>query len=134
MYAIRSYYENSWIINRSLLQLFKNLVKIQCSAVVFTFSVFYPKIKSDSGLQLLTSKNFNQLVTVIVIILIALTALFFVGNEIFKHSLYEKTDNYRYLTEVSREYLDQAKQSADEGRLLEAEEDIQRYLAIKPVV
>ena len=125
------YFKNGWIINKSLLNFFDNLIPVQCTAIIYTFSVFYPRVQSESGMQLLTSKNFNHIITIIIIILLSLTALFFTGNEIFKPGLHEKIDSYAYLTKTSRAYFDQAKTAAEEGQLFDAEDSIKRYLAIK---
>lgn len=126
------YFKTGWIINNSMLQFFNYLIPVQCTAVLLTFSVFYPKVKSESGIDILTSKNFNQLVTVIIIILLSLTALFFSGNEILKPGFHEKLDSYSYLTKTGRAYLEQAQKAGAAGKLLEAQNLITRYLAVKP--
>ena len=126
------YFKNAWVFRESLLNFINSLITAQSTAVVFTFSVFFPKIKSESGVELLTSKNFNQLVTLVIVILLITTALFFSASEILRPRLYQKLDSYRYLTETSRTYLKHANEALEEGRLFDAEDLTQRYLAIKP--
>jgi hypothetical protein len=96
--------------------------------VLFTFSVFYP----DSGFNGFSSKVFNQLVTTVIVITLCLAALFFIGTEIFNPGFYSRIDSYEYLTKTSRTYLSQAKTAAEDGQFLEAQNLLQRYLAIKP--
>ena len=121
------YFKNSWIINNTLLLFFENLVPVQCISIVFTFSVFYPDRKAAGGL---TSKGFSQIVTVVIIILLCLTALFFIGNEIFKPRLYSRIDSYSFLTGTARAYLQQSEEARKEGRLLEAKTALEKYLGI----
>lgn len=125
------YFKTGWIINRTMLQFFEYLIPVQGIAILFTFSVFYPKLKSESGFELLTVKAFNSFVTVVIIILLSLTALFFTGSEIFKPGFHKKLDTYVYLTKASRAYLEQAETAAEDGRLFDAEDAVKRYLAIK---
>ena len=127
--TIDLYFKSGWIINRSALQFFENLIPVQCLAVLFTFSVFYP----DSGIGLggLSSKAFNQLVTLVIVITLFLAALFFIGNEIFKPGFHSRIDSYEYLTKTSRTYLSQAEDAAEDGKYLKAQNLIERYLAIK---
>lgn len=126
------YFKSGWILNRTMLQFFENLIPVQSAAVIFTFSVFYPKTRTESGMELLTSKAFNGFVTIVIIILLSLTALFFTGYEIFRPQFHDNLDSYSYLTKTSRAYLQQAEEAVEDGRLLDAEGSIQRYLAIKP--
>ena len=126
------YFKGAWLIRKTLLDFFDSMIAVQCTAVIFTFSFFYPRVRSESGIELLTSKNFNQLVTIVIIILLTLTAVFFSANEIFKPMLFDRLDSYQYLTDTSRTYLDQATEALNTGRLFEAEELTERYLAIKP--
>ncbi len=126
------YFKTGWVIHNSLLMFFNNLISIQGAAIIFTFSVFYPKIKSESGMEIITSKNLSDMATFVIIILLVLTALFFGGSEILKPRIHEKLDSYSYLTKTSRAYLENAKKAESKANLLEAEELITRYLAIKP--
>ena len=130
--SIDLYFKTSWIINRSFLQLFENLIPVQATAIIYTFSVFYPRVKTDSGLDLLTAQSLNRFITIVIIILLTLTALFFTGNEIFKPRIHDNLDTFSYLTETSRAYFKQAESAFADGDLLEAENSVQRYLAIKP--
>lgn len=122
------YFKNGWIINKSLLQFFENLIPVQCLAVLFTFSVFY--IDSDSAAGF-TSRAFNQIVTSVIVITLSLAALFFIGNEIFNPGFYSRLDSYEYLTQTSRTYIEQAHTAAEDGRYIEAQNLMERYLAIK---
>ena len=126
------YFKTSWVLNNSLLNFFEYLIPVQSAAIIYTFSVFYPKTKTDSGLELLTVKSLNRFVTIVIIILLCLTAVFFVGNEIFKPRIHNRLDAYSYLTKTSRAYYEQAEEAAADGRLFDAEKAVQRYLAIKP--
>ncbi|MDC7226189.1 MAG: LptF/LptG family permease [Spirochaetales bacterium] len=125
------YFRSGWIIYNTMLQFFNYLIPVQAVAIIFTFSVFYPEARSASGFDMLTTRVFSKFVTIIIIILLSLTALFFVGNEIFKPRLHRNIDNYTHLTKTSRAYLEQARAAADDGRLFDAEEAVRRYLAIK---
>jgi len=128
--TIDLYFRNSWVINNSLLQFFENLIPVQCLAVIFTFSVFFPD--KNLGIGGLSSKIFSQLVTAVITITLCLAALFFVGNEIFKPGFYNKIDSYEYLTKTSRTYLEQTEAAVKNGKFLESQDLIERYLAIKP--
>ena len=129
---IDPYFRTGWIFNRSLLLFLNYLIPVQCTAVIYTFSVFYPKTRTDSGLEILTSKNFSSLVTIVIVILLSLTAVFFAGTEILKPKLHDKLDTYAYLTQTGRAHLEQAQTAADDGRLFDAETAVKKYLAIKP--
>ncbi len=126
------YFKGSWILNSAMIRFFDNMVTIQCCAIIFTFSVFYPRIKTESGIEVLTAKNFNSLVTVVIIILLLLTAVFFTEKELLQPRLYQKLDTLSYLTKTGRAYYEQAEQYSADGKLFEAETAIKRYLAIKP--
>ena len=123
-------FRSVWVFNNSMLLFFNNLISIQGLAVLLTFSVFYPT--GEYGIKALTLKAFNQTVTIIIVILLCFTALFFTGNEIFKPGIYSRLDLLKIQTETSRTYYEQALKYREDNELVKAREMIERFLAVKP--
>lgn len=74
------YFRSGWILNNALIMFFAYIVPVQCLAVLLTFSVFIPNRAVSSEAQGTTNAELNRNVTIVVCILIVLTAIFFTGK------------------------------------------------------
>jgi tetratricopeptide (TPR) repeat protein len=127
---ILSTYYFSWVINNSVSAFIRYLIPIQCTSVLFIYSLVISG-EDVSGLQT-GGAPFYKLINSAIVMFLVLTAVFTVLSSFLYPALERKLASINYNSQVTLEYFEQAEEAVNAGKYAEAVIYLENLLAVDP--